>query len=85
MKPADLKPFPTFASDQDAERFVETADLSAYDLSGFRPTTFEFGAKDARVTLRMPAPLLAAVKRRAAQLDMPYQRFIRDALERALR
>jgi hypothetical protein len=27
-----LKPFPTFASDAEAERFVETADLSQYDL-----------------------------------------------------
>jgi hypothetical protein len=27
-----LKPFPKFMSDAEAERFVETADLSQYDL-----------------------------------------------------
>ena len=65
--------------------FTANADLSDYDLSGFKPVSFEFGRKDARVNLRMPEPLLQAVKERAHQLGVPYQRFIRDALERALR
>lgn len=33
---AALKQIPDFASDEEAERFVETADLSKYDLSDFR-------------------------------------------------
>ncbi|MCM2474687.1 hypothetical protein HGO38_14495 [Rhizobium sp. CG5] len=37
-----LKPLPSFASDEEAEHFVATADLSDYDLSGFRPAKFEF-------------------------------------------
>ncbi|NBB52034.1 hypothetical protein GVN24_27500 [Rhizobium sp. CRIBSB] len=36
------KTLPTFTSDEDAEKFVATADLSDYDLSGFTPVTFEF-------------------------------------------
>ncbi len=55
-----LKPFPKFASDAEAERFVETADLSQYDLmSGALPRDEWFARaeelyKDARVTLRLP-------------------------------
>ncbi|MBK8906689.1 MAG: BrnA antitoxin family protein [Rhodospirillales bacterium] len=79
-----LKPLPRFASDDEAERFVENADLSRYDLSGFKPAAFEFEPKSARVNMRLPAPLLAAVKERARARGVPYQRFIREAIERAL-
>lgn len=78
------KQLPRFTSDNDAEQFLATEDLSAYDLSSLQPVRFEFAAKDARVNMRLPAPLLLAVKRRAADLGVPYQRFIRDALERAV-
>ncbi len=76
---------PRLKSDMEAERFVETADLTRYDLSGFRPAHFEFEKKDAQVNLRMPEGLLKAVKERAKQRGIPYQRFIRETLERALR
>jgi len=36
------KKMPTFKTDEEAERFVETADLSKYDLSGLQPIKFEF-------------------------------------------
>ncbi|MBC7284486.1 BrnA antitoxin family protein [Hoeflea sp.] len=78
------KKIPSFASDEEAERFVETADLTEYDLSQFRPAKFEFARKDARVNMRVPAPLLDAVKARAAARGIPYQRFIREALESAV-
>lgn len=78
------KKLPRFTSDAEAEQFVATGDLTEYDLSSFQPVRFEFGVKDARVNMRLPAPLLLAVKRRAADLGVPYQRFIRDALERAV-
>jgi hypothetical protein len=51
-----LKPFPRFASDAEAERFVETTDLSQYDLiAGALPRDQWFARaeelyKDARVT-----------------------------------
>ena len=64
---------------------MATADLSDYDLSGFRPHSFEFTPKSRQVNLRFPEPLLAAVKARAAQTGMPYQKFIRLSLEAALR
>ena len=40
--------------------------------------------KDAPINMRLPEPLLAAVKARARARGIPYQRFIRQALERAL-
>jgi hypothetical protein len=40
-----LKPFPRFDTDEQAERFVDTADLSEYDFSSFRPTRFKFEPK----------------------------------------
>jgi len=78
------KKIPTFKSDEEAERFVETAELSEYDLSGAKPVRFEFEKKTARVNMRLPEPLLAAVKDRAKARGIPYQRFIREALERAV-
>jgi predicted DNA binding CopG/RHH family protein len=78
------KKIPTFESDEDAERFVESADLAEYDLSGARPVQFEFEKKNARVNMRLPETLLAALKERAKQRGIPYQRLIREALEHAI-
>ncbi|MGH6926540.1 MAG: BrnA antitoxin family protein [Propylenella sp.] len=80
-----LKSLPRLRSDEEAERFVDTADLSRYDLSGFRPAHFEFEKKTAQVNLRMPESMLKALKERAKKRGIPYQRFIRETLERALR
>jgi len=45
---------------------------------------FEFQPKSERVNMRLPKPLLKAVKASAAKAGMPYQRFIRQALEAAV-
>ncbi|MFN9928646.1 MAG: CopG family antitoxin [Phenylobacterium sp.] len=74
---------PTMTSDAEAEAFLEQ-DLSDLDFTQFRPARFEFGPKDARVNMRLPQPLLEAVKTRAASRGVPYQRFIREALEVAV-
>lgn len=78
------KQFPTFKTDAEAEQFVESADLSEYDFSGFQPVRFEFERKTAQINMRMPAALLEAVKAKAKARGVPYQRFIRETLERAL-
>jgi predicted DNA binding CopG/RHH family protein len=36
---------PSLRSDEEAEKFVDTADLSQYDLSGFTPMRFEIARK----------------------------------------
>jgi len=77
----DPKPFPNFASDEEAERFVDQADLSDFDLSGFAATRFEFQRKDVQLNLRMPAPLLEAVKAKARRHGMPFTRYIRMLME----
>jgi len=79
-----LKAFPRHESDADAEAFVDKADLSEYDFSGFKPIHFEFEKKTAQVNLRMPEGLVKAVKDRARARGIPYQRFIREVLEKAL-
>ena len=76
---------PALRSDGEAESFVDTADLSEFNLSGAVPTRFEFEKKAARANMRLPESLLREVKARAGARGMPYQRFIRETLERAVR
>ena len=75
---------PNLSSDQAAADFVEQADLTKYDLSVMKPMKFEFTAKESRVNMRLPGELLAAVKAAASKAGMPYQRYIRHALEEAI-
>ena len=79
-----LKKIPTFKIDREAEDFVDKADLTEYDLSGFKPAKFEFMPKSERVNMRFPTELLNAIRAKAAAQGMPYQRFIRAALEEAV-
>jgi len=78
------KKIPAFKSDEEAERFIDTADLSDYDLSGLKPMRFEFEKKSAQLNVRVPKALLDAVKLRSARRGIPYTRFIREAVEAAL-
>ncbi len=80
----DLKPLPTFKTDREAEDFVDNADLSEYDLSGGRVMRFELRRKDKQINIRLPEDMLDAIKAKARERDVPYQRFIREAIEKAL-
>ena len=71
-------------SDKEAEDFVDNADLTQFDLSGFKPAKFEFMPKSERVNMRFPTALLDAIGAKAAAQGMPYQKFIRAALERTV-
>jgi predicted DNA binding CopG/RHH family protein len=75
---------PALGSDEAAEAFVAESDLSQFDLSDMRPTKFEFQPKSERVNMRLPRALLEAVRASAANAGVPYQRFIRQALEAAV-
>ncbi|OCW58988.1 BrnA antitoxin family protein [Hoeflea olei] len=83
--PKKGKPFPVFETDADVGHFVDTADLSDYDLSGFKPMRFELEKKSKQINLRMPASLVDAIKARAKERNIPYQRLIREAIEESLR
>jgi predicted DNA binding CopG/RHH family protein len=80
---AKSRPMPSLMSDADVERFVETADLSTYDLSGFKPMHFEFEPKAAALNMRLPQNLLDALKAKAKAKakGIPYARYVRLLLE----
>jgi predicted DNA binding CopG/RHH family protein len=77
------KKVPRLKTDRQAEAFL-AQDLSGLDFAQFKPAKFEFEKKDDQINMRMPKPLLAAVKARAKARGIPYTRFIRETLERAL-
>ena len=79
-----MKKLPRLKSDKAAEDFVANSDLADYDLSNMRMVRFEFEPKTERVNMRLPRTLLDAVKARAAKQGIPYQRYIRQALENAI-
>ena len=73
---------PRMTTDEEAEAFLEQ-DLSDLDFSQFKPVKFEFQTKSARLNMRLPVPLLNAVKARAKAIGVPYTRFVREVLEQA--
>jgi len=74
---------PRMTTDKEAEAFLEQ-DVSDLDFSQFKPVKFEFQTKAARLNMRLPLPLLDAVKARARVRGVPYTRFIREVLEQAI-
>jgi predicted DNA binding CopG/RHH family protein len=77
------KKVPRLRTDEQAEAFL-AQDLSNLDFSQFKTVRFEFERKDEQINMRMPKPLLAAVKARAKARGIPYTRFIRETLEQAV-
>ena len=84
MKARRLKKMPPLRSDVAAERFVANADLTQYDLSGFKPMRFEIEPKSAALNMRLPQSLLDAVKSEARARGIPYTRYVRMLLEKAV-
>lgn len=78
------KVMPPLRSDAQAEQFVESADLSQYDLSSFKPMRFELEPKSAALNMRIPQKLLDALKQKASQQGIPYTRYVRHLLETTL-
>lgn len=72
---------PVLRTDEEAEAFL-MQDLSDLDFSQFKPMHFEFDKKQAQINMRVPQPLLDAVKARARAKGMPYTRYIRLLMER---
>jgi predicted DNA binding CopG/RHH family protein len=60
------------------------ADLTEYNLSALEPMKFEFQKKERSITWRLSDPLHEAIKQEATRSNMPYQRFIRQTLEKAV-
>ena len=77
------KKVPRLRTNEQAEAFL-AQDLSNLDFSQFKPARFEFEKKEEQINMRVPKPLLAAVKARAKARGIPYTRFIRETLEQAV-
>ena len=78
------KTIPEFKSDNEAEEFLEK-DLTDYiDLKNIRKVSFEFQPKTKKVNIRFPEKLLDAVRKEAKRQGIPYQKFIRQAVEHSL-
>jgi len=77
------KKVPRLKTDRQAEAFL-AQDLSDLDFSQFKPARFEFEKKDEQINMRVPKPLLAALKARAKARGIPYTRLIRETLEKAM-
>ncbi len=75
------KKVPAMKTDEEAEAFL-ARDLSDLDFSQFKPLQFEFGKKEAQLNMRVPRPLLDAMKDRAKARGIPYTRYIRMLMER---
>ena len=75
-----MKRVPVMTTDEQAEAFLDQ-DLSNLDFRRFRPMRFEIAPKDAALNMRLPAPLLEAIKAKAATRKVPYTRYIRMLLE----
>ncbi len=74
-----LKQLPPLLTNEEDGKFTDEA-----DLSGFKSVRFELRRKNKTVSLRLSDELLKEIKDTAVGEGIPYQRFIRDAIERAL-
>ncbi len=81
MSRRKLRQFPVFSTDEEAEQFVDTADLSNYDFSGFVPMDLN---KLLGLSVDVPHDLVEALKARASESGIAYERFVREALEKAV-
>jgi len=85
MSKPDRKPLPPLLTDEDAERFVEEADLTEFNLASMvRLSELERNAKDASIHLRLPQAQLDEIKAEAQKRGVPYQRFMRELMQRGM-
>jgi predicted DNA binding CopG/RHH family protein len=79
------KKLPVFKTDKQAEAFLDQ-DLSDYiSADNLVPFPFEYGPKQKSINLRISEELLDAVRKEARRRGIPYQRYIRQTLEAAVR
>lgn len=78
------KRVPRLRTDDEAEKLLEK-DLSDYiDPKHMVPLRFEFENKNKAINIRLSEGLLNAIQDKARDEGIPYQRFIRMTLERAV-
>ncbi|MEH2454160.1 CopG family antitoxin [Nostoc sp.] len=78
------KIFTRIKTDEELEGLLDE-DLSDYlHQDNFKPVTFEFQPKDKTVNLRVSEEMLETVKAVSKKEGIPYQKYIRKAIERSL-
>jgi predicted DNA binding CopG/RHH family protein len=78
------KKFPDLKSDDEADAWLQGADLTEYDLTEMKKVRFELARKDASISLRLPTALLATLRTEATKANIPTQRLIRMLIEAQL-
>jgi predicted DNA binding CopG/RHH family protein len=78
------KKFPDLKSDDEADAWLQGADLTEYDLTEMKKVRFELARKDASISLRLPTALLATLRAEATKANIPTQRLIRILIEAQL-
>lgn len=81
----DKKPLPIHHTDAEAQEFTDTADLSEYDLSGFKPVSFQMNKKDARLEMRISQVELNRLKAEAQRRGVPHSHLARTIIEQGLK
>ena len=85
MRKRTSKKLPALKSDKAAEKLL-SRDLSEHiRAENLQPFPFEYRPKQKSVNLRISDELLDAVRTAARRRGIPYQRYIRQALELALK
>ena len=78
-----MKKIQEIKNDQEAEILL-SKNLSGLDFLQFKPVSFEYKPKTKQVSLRISEGLLQAVKKKADDEGISYQRYIRKAVEQSL-
>jgi predicted DNA binding CopG/RHH family protein len=74
---------PFVYTDAEAQDFTDTSDLSEYDLSGFKPVSFQMKKKDARLEMRISQVGLDTLKAEAQRRGVPHCALPEPSLSRA--
>ena len=78
------KKMPRLKSDKEAEQFLAQDLTDFINLKNFTSVNFELLPKDKQVNLRFSEQLLSAVRQKADQEVISYQKYIRKAVEESL-
>lgn len=80
------KPWPTLTTDEEAERFVDEADLSEYDFSVGRRVRFVLKVPEGfdRIAVNLPSEDVQQAVRKATAADKPLADYLGQLLHEAL-
>ena len=79
------KPIPIFKTNQQIATFVETSDLSEYDLSGFRPIHVRIATDFEDLTLHIPAQTWKKIQDKSEALHVSKETLISQWIDAGLR